>query len=112
MQLVNPGTLPTYAAVRVVSGSIRRLWFEATGEPEAREFCASVNAGYEGPADRPENNEPLPNSYPEDVARRLLGGISRSSLYRMVIRGDVDREPGTRRLLITRTSIERRRRTT
>lgn len=100
--------LLTYSAVRVVAGSIRRLWIEAASEAEARAFCASADAGYEGPADRPRNADPVPEAYDEKTARRLLGGVSRTSLYKMVVLGEINRVQGTRRLLITRSSIERR----
>lgn len=52
--------------------------------------------------------ELLPESYELPVAQKLLGGISRSTIYRDVHRGLLDRVPHTRRVLITRESIERR----
>lgn len=98
--------LDTYAAVHVVGGEIRRVWLEAPGEPDAREFCRAHNLGYVGPQDRPDRAEPAPEAYDEKAARKILGGISRATLYRMLIRGDIARLPG-RRLLVTRSSLER-----
>lgn len=85
------------------------MWFEAPDESEAKAFAVQVGAGFEGPAIRPEvNGEPPPAAYNEDTARRLLGGISKSTLYREIQDGKLQRVPGTRRILITRTSIEAR----
>lgn len=51
---------------------------------------------------------PLPESYELDKARELLGGISRSTVYREIHNGLLERVPNTRRVLITRESIEKR----
>lgn len=53
-------------------------------------------------------SEPLPESYELPDAQKLLGNVSRSTIYREVHRGLLDRVPHTRRVLITRESIERR----
>ena len=40
-------------------------------------------------------------------ACRVLGNISRTTLYRLLVRGRLARLPGTRKVLVTRRSIER-----
>jgi hypothetical protein len=104
---MNTGTLKTYSAVYLDSGAVRHLWFEAEGPAQAREKCLQWSAGLEGEANRPAADSPLPAAYDATTSRRLLGNISRTSLYRMLIRGDLERLPHNRRLLITRSSIER-----
>lgn len=101
--------LATHAAVFVANGEIRRLWFQAASEEEARAFCLQFNAGYEGLSRTPETEvKPAPEAYNATTARELLGGISESTLYRELSEGKLERVPDTRRLLITRASLERR----
>lgn len=97
----------TYSALAVIAGEVRRVWFEAAGETEARELCRELKLGYEGAAARPKLEEMAPVALDEKAALKALGGVSRATLYRMLIRGDLLRLPGSRRLLITRSSIER-----
>lgn len=66
-----------------------------------RDPCGGLN-----PAARPSDSLPPPAFYNEKSARTLLGGISRTSLYRELIRGNLIRVPGMRKILITRQSIE------
>ena len=49
-----------------------------------------------------------PEHYPLAAARVLLGNVSRSTIYRDLANGLLERVPHTRRVLITRASIERR----
>jgi hypothetical protein len=64
----------------------------------------------QGPAQDPEAPPaPLPEAYPLSVAQKLLGGVSRSTIYRDLFNGRLERLPHTRRVLITRRSIEARR---
>jgi hypothetical protein len=98
------GTLTTYSAVYPVSGCLRRLWFEAASDTEALAFAARCGAGLEGPATAPAGSME-PESVDEKTARRLLGGISRTTLWRELALGDLDRVPGTRRVLVTLSSI-------
>ena len=66
-----------------------------------RDPCGGLN-----PAARPSDSLPPPAFYNEKSARAMLGGISRTSLYRELIRGNLIRVPGMRKILITRQSIE------
>jgi hypothetical protein len=102
-------SVKTFSAIRAANGRLRRLWLEAADETEAHELCLRIDAGLEGEAQRPESAAPLlPEAYDARTARRLLGGISRSSLYKELILGNLERVGGTRRVLITRESLERR----
>lgn len=93
----------------VEQGQIRRLWFRATTEREGRAFCIKFNAGYEGMARSPEVEiKPLPAAYDVKTSCALLGGISEATLYREIKDGKLDRLPDTRRVLVTRESLERR----
>lgn len=51
---------------------------------------------------------PQVEHYPLATACQLLGGVSRSTIYRELHMGLLERVPHTRRVLITRDSIERR----
>lgn len=99
-------SLATYSAVHVAHGAIRRVWFQAATEEEAKETCVRWNVGFEGLTERVEQ-EPA-HAYDEKTARRLLGGISRTSLYRELAMSRLERVSGTRKVLITRQSLERR----
>lgn len=52
--------------------------------------------------------ESIPEAYDLPEAQKLLGGVSRSTIYRDVHKGLLNRVPGTRRVLITRKSIAAR----
>ena len=101
---------PAFSAVYVDAGTVRRIWFESACDEAARAFCVRHGFGLEGPAARPSDSLPPPAFYNEKSARTLLGGISRTSLYRELIRGNLIRVPGMRKILITRQSIENWRR--
>ena len=98
-----------YTAVRIEDGETLRIWFEASMEEKAREYCRCINAGFEGRAGGPEIREtPLPEAYNVETSCQILGGISPSTLYREIADGKLERFPGTRRVLITRASLEAR----
>ncbi len=106
---VQSAPLKFFSAVYVVQGRMRRMFFQATDDAEAREFCAHWGSGLEGESTRPATApEHLPEAYDQETARALLGGISKSTLYREIQDGKLDRLPGTRRILITRLSLEAR----
>lgn len=102
-----------YSAICVDEGEIRRVWFEAADPDLAHEFCRRKQFGFDAtvnafPSPAP-TGEPVPaaEAYDGNTARRLLGGISVATLYRWLDEGKVDRVPNTRRLLVTRESLER-----
>lgn len=97
--------MKTFAAIVPVAGKARRIVFDACDAADAARVCESANAALVGEAEAP---AALPEAYEQKEARRLLGGISRSTLYRELALGLVERLPETRRLLVTRDSIERR----
>jgi len=105
---MNSEALTTYSAITVEAGQIRRVWFEAPTECDARTFCVRIGAGFEGKSSGPVRDvAQLPVAYNEETTRQLLGGISKSTLYRLHVTGKLDRLPGTARVMTTRSSIER-----
>lgn len=98
-----------YAGVYVQDGIVRNVEFEASSFEEAKSIAQRWGVGISGDAQLACNTAvlPPPEAYDEESASKMLGGVSRSSLYRMVAVGKLDRLPGTRRFLITRESIER-----
>lgn len=93
-----------YSAVIPVSGEVRRIFFDAADTDDARRVAASCNAGLEGAACIP---EAIPEAFGVQKTRELLGGVSRGTIYNWLALGRLDRVPGTRRVLVTRSSIER-----
>jgi hypothetical protein len=102
-----------FSAICVDEGDIRRIWFEAENRELAHTFCRRKGFGFDGTASplptfaTSEDQGPLPEAYDEKTARRMLGGISLATLYRWLEEEKVERVPNTRRLLVTRQSIER-----
>lgn len=101
-----------YRGIFLVEASIRRINFEALSLEEAQRLAAGWGFGLEGEtledaavetAHRPVAAEAF------DVANacRILGGISRTTLYRLLVRGKLERLTATRKVLVTRRSIER-----
>jgi hypothetical protein len=92
-----------YQAIIPVDGEVRRITFDAADLIEAKRVAAACNAGLEG--------EAIPDAVPEafgvQKTRELLGGVSRGTIYNWLAVGRLDRVPGTRRVLVTRSSIER-----
>lgn len=102
--------LKKFSGIYIAAGEIRRIVYEAKDLAEARELAEKWGVGIEGeavafPGGSP---APLPEAYNEKTARYLLGGISRTTLYGELATGRLQRLPGTRRVLVTRRSIERR----
>jgi hypothetical protein len=86
------------------------MTFEAESLEQARQLAiAWGGVGLEGQA--PELNfasvsAPLPEAYDLVTARKLLGNVSRGTIYRWLLRGKLERHPDIRKVLITRRSIE------
>lgn len=104
---MSPG-LKRFSAVYVSDTEIRRLTFEAKDEAEAKRLATKWGVGIEGETNHTETPTPLPEAYDQETARRLLGGISRTTLYAELCLGRLERVPDIRRVLITRRSLERR----
>jgi len=99
-----------YSAICADHGLIRRIVFEASTSEEAQRLAATWGFGLEGEA--MSTGAPLvvtatPEAFDEESARKMLGDISRTTLYRLLLRGKLDRVPATRKVLVTRRSIER-----
>ena len=104
------GALKKFSGIYVADGEIRRVILEARDIAEARQLGAKWSIGIEGEATgfSGECPPPVPVAYDEKTARYLLGGISRTTLYAELATGRLQRLAGTRRVLVTRQSIERR----
>lgn len=100
--------MTNYSGVFVLNGSIRRIVFEASSQAEAEEMAKKWNVGIEGVAQIVNTPAPIPEAYDAKTACKLLGGVSRQTLYRDLVVGLLQRVPHTRRVLITRKSLERR----
>jgi hypothetical protein len=100
-----------YRAIFFVNASIRRITFEALSLEEAQRLAANWGFGLEGEVteDPPtESRRPLVmEAFDVASACRVLGDISRTTLYRLLVRGQLERLPATRKVLVTRRSIER-----
>jgi hypothetical protein len=100
-----------FEAIYLVDGSIRRITFEAENTEEAQRLAGTWGFGLVGEAREdsiaPHEKPVDPEAYDSANARQLLGGISRTSLYRLLARGKLSRLPDTRKILVTRASIDR-----
>lgn len=100
--------MKNFGGVYVFNGRARRLTFEADDEEEALSISTKWNVGLSGetlpPGVAP---APVPDVYDLRTAARLLGNISHATIYRWVKLGRLERIPDTRKVLITRQSVER-----
>lgn len=96
----------SFSAVFVHDGQVRRMTFDAADITEARSLAARWGVGVEGEVARGEIPE-LPVAYGMAKARQILGGVSRSQVYVWLTLRRLERLPGTRRVLITRESVEK-----
>ncbi|MDI1249212.1 MAG: helix-turn-helix domain-containing protein [Lacunisphaera sp.] len=101
----------TYQAIHIADGKVRQLTFQAVDLPDAQQFVAKLGCGLMGEAPLvtgQSNVVPFERPDAFDVRQTCHKlGISRSSLDRLVRRGKLSRLPDTRKILITRRSIER-----
>lgn len=93
-----------YSAMVPVGGRLVRIHFDATDERDALNVAIACNGGLV-----PGGGEPVqePVAYDVKKVRELLGGVSRATVYAWLAVGRLERVPGTRRVLVTRTSLER-----
>ncbi len=108
--LNDAATLRKFSGIYVAGGEIRRVVLEARDMEEAKLLAAKWGVGIEGEAVAFTGDCPplLPVAYDEKTSRYLLGGISRTTLYAELATGRLQRLSGTRRVLVTRQSIEQR----
>ena len=106
-----PSNLKRFRAVFCVQASIRRVTFEALSIDEAQQLAATWGFGLEGEASaesEAETRSHVPSEALDvESACRVLGSISRTTLYRLLVKGQLERLPSTRKVLVTRRSIER-----
>lgn len=97
-----------FTAIHIRDGGIRRITIEAKDDGEAADIAKAWGIGIEGEAQNDfVAQEPEREAYPIDIAGKLLGNLSRSTLYRELAAGRLERKPGIRRVLITAASIKR-----
>ena len=108
-----PAPLAKYSAQYIAAdASIRAIEFEAKGPEDARAFAATHGFGLVATppvaADRLQKSTGTeePAAYDLKKAQWLLGGASRTTIYRLRARGQLKQLKGTKKILITRASIQ------
>lgn len=103
--------LRKFQAIYVAESCIRNVTFEALGLEEAKRLAAGWGFGLEGEVteepQRTKGNGGVVEAFDVPSACHIMGGISRTTLYRLLLRGKLERLPATRKVLVTRRSIER-----
>ncbi len=95
-----------YSAVMVREGTLRKVTYEATSEAEAQEIAKLWDIGFAGEAAaEPTIKSAEPEAFSLEDAQRMLGGVSRATIYRWLEFGRLQRVRDTRRVLITRRSV-------
>ncbi len=104
--------LKYFEAIHIVDSQVRKVRFEATNERDATLMCKKLGLGLVGETAQIEAqaNAPKVEYYDSAVSRKLLGGISRSTLHKELVLGNLTRATGTRKILITADSIKKWRR--
>ena len=98
----------------VSEGNIRKITFKAATFGEAHELAKKWGIGLRGEFEIASElvdavpTPPPPEAYNVEDTCRMLGGVSRVTLYRWVVKGLLKRVSKTRKVLITRDSIIRR----
>lgn len=100
--------LKRFSGIYLADGQVRRMTFEAVDLEDARQQASRWGVGVEGevPEGGPVKQVP-PELFNLKDTQRMLGGISRAAVYQLLTLGELERQRDTRRLLITRRSIER-----
>lgn len=98
-----------YSGVYIVGGAVRNMEFEADDEADAKSRAVQWGVGLTGPAaSRDRAAPPVPEAFDLKDTCRLLGNVSRATIYRWLARGLLERVKDTEKVLITRKSIERK----
>jgi hypothetical protein len=98
--------MKSYSAIMVREGTLRKVSYEAIDEVEAREIAKRWDIGFAGEtAVEPTIKVAEPEAFSLEDAQRMLGGISRATIYRWLDIGRLQRVRDTRRVLITRRSV-------
>ena len=101
--------MKTFAGIYIFNGHARRLSFEANDAEEALSIGLKWNVGLEPESvlqAAPSTALPIPDVYDFATAARLLGNVSRSTIYKWLVLGRLVRIPKSRKILITRQSVE------
>jgi hypothetical protein len=103
--------MKTFAGNLVLNGHTHLMSFAATNEEQAlalgTKYDFAVNGETVPFAAVAVTAEPeLPYYNLEDAVKRL-GNVTRQTIYKWCVTGRLERIPGTRKILITRASLER-----
>ena len=100
--------LRRYRAIYLAGSCIRNVTFEALCLDEAKRLAAGWGFGLEGEApeerQRAQHNTVAPEAFDVASACRIMGDIFRTTLYRLLIRGKLERLPATRKVLVATQS--------
>jgi len=97
-----------YSGVYTWNGSVRHVTFEAENFAQANDLAIKWGIGVEGEATALDAPQPVPEAYDVKTTCRMLGNVCRRTIDRDVALGLLERVEHTRRVLITRKSIEQR----
>lgn len=103
--------MKTYHGQYARGGKMRGISFEAEDLEDAIRIGADWGVGVTGegslagsPASQSSHEEPA--VYDLETARRILGNVSRHTIWKWLTLGRLERVPYCRRILITRESIQ------
>ena len=86
-----------------------KLKFEAPDENAALAIAKHYGGGLVGEATATfQNVRPVePEAFDLAATKQVLGGLGRSTIYRLLKEGELERVPGLGRVLITRKSVRK-----
>lgn len=101
--------MKTYEGVYIEESTLCSVFFRAKDRNSALKTCKRLGLGLKGESEgfRAKHNSIQPMFCDAKTAMNLLGGISRSTLYKELTLANLQRVPGTRKILITLDSIKK-----
>ncbi len=94
----------TFAALVPLAGKARRITFDADDSADALGVAVACGAILDGEAIKPEDQKPI--AYDLPTTRRLLGNVSRGTIYNWSAVGRIERVPNLRTILFTAKSVD------
>jgi len=101
-----------YEGIYIEESALCNVFFKAKDRDTAMKTCKRLGLGLKGEAEgfRTKQNSIEPVYCDSKTTMTLLGGMSRSTLHKELILQNLERVPGTRKILITLDSIKKWRR--